>query len=77
MSFVLPPKTAYDILEPNRVKQNMKILFRRCIRVTEMTDFPQRQIPVITFISSDPMNGWIRLIYNSHLTMKEGGMLID
>ena len=32
---------------------------------SSMTDFPLRRMPVITFISSPPMKGRIRLIYNS------------
>ena len=36
---------------------------------SSMTDLPQRRIPVITLISSEPINGRMRLMYISRLIM--------
>ena len=41
-----------------------------CWISSNMTDFPQRRIPVMTLINSVPMNGRIRLIYSSRLIIK-------
>jgi hypothetical protein len=38
-----------------------------CLINSNMTDFPQRRIPVMTLINSVPINGRIRFIYSSRL----------